>query len=250
MPVTILPNGVDTGYWRRRTRSRPQDVIVFNGSMCHPPNDDAARYLIERILPLVRRSRPAAKVRIVGRNPSPRLRAAAARVPGVELTGYVDDMRPRLEDATVAALPLRFASGVQNKILEAMAMEVPVVTTPIAAIALRDSHGHSPPVAVAEGDTALAQAIVDRLAAAEHDPRPDAASREWVTRQFDWRVVGERLHELICAEVALAAAATPVRSPHAMSGSLAITRVADAVVPISASVPALRARLRTGHQRS
>jgi polysaccharide biosynthesis protein PslH len=248
VPTTILPNGVDVGYWRRQARMRPQDVIVFNGSMGHPPNDDAARHLIERILPLVRRSRPAARVRIIGRNPSPRLRAAAARVPGVELTGYVDDMRPYLEEATVAALPLRFASGVQNKILEAMAMEIPVVTTPIAAVALRGSQGEPPPAVIAEGEAALAQAIVEQLAAAERDACPDAAARTWVAHEFDWSVVGERLHELICAEVGVAAA--PVRASHSTNGRSATARAAAATVPLRVSAPALRAHLGTVHRRS
>jgi glycosyltransferase involved in cell wall biosynthesis len=219
-PATILPNGVDTGYWRRRTRVRPRDVIVFNGSMAHPPNDDGACYLIERILPLVRLSRPEAKVRVIGRRPSARLRALAERTPGVELTGYVDDMRPHLEAATVAALPLRFASGVQNKILEAMAMELPVVTTPVAATALRDARGQSPPVVTAEGEDALARAIVDRLEAADHDPTPDAAARQWVGREFDWTAVGEQLNEVICAVVQGRDVAR-VRTPHAVNGLLA-----------------------------
>jgi polysaccharide biosynthesis protein PslH len=197
-PTTILPNGVDTGYWRRWTRVRQPDLIVFNGSMGHPPNDDAALHLVETILPLVRRRRHAANVRIVGRNPSPRLRAAAERIAGVELTGYVDDMRPHLEAATVAALPLRFASGVQNKILEAMSMEVPVVTTPVAAIAVSEGRSQPPPLVTAEGPEALAAAIVDQLAAADADPAPYSAARAWVAHEFDWTAIGERLHELVC----------------------------------------------------
>ena len=222
LPATILPNGVDTGYWRRQSRVRPRDIIVFNGSMLHPPNDDAAQYLIERILPLVRCSRPEARIRVVGRRPSAHLRDLAARTPGVELTGYVDDMRPHLEDATIAAVPLRFASGVQNKILEAMAMEVPVVTTPIAAVALRDARGQPPPVLVADGEESLARAIVDRLVAADRDPGPDTVARRWVAREFDWVAVGDQLHEVICGVVERrVAAALPATLP--ASGRLALS---------------------------
>jgi glycosyltransferase involved in cell wall biosynthesis len=170
----------------------------------------------------VRCSRPEARVRVVGRRPSVRLRALAERTPGVELTGYVDDMRPHLEDATVAAVPLRFASGVQNKILEAMAMEVPVVTTPVAAVALRGAGGHAPPVVVAEGDESLAQAIVDRLVAADRNPSPDTAARRWVAREFDWDAVGEQLHEVICAVVEGRVAA-PLPAVVRPSGRLALS---------------------------
>ncbi|MFQ6099224.1 MAG: glycosyltransferase, partial [Armatimonadota bacterium] len=90
--ASVVPNGVDLDFWKRSSRERGRDTIVFTGAMDYPPNTDAALYLIEEILPLVRQSIPGAQVLIVGRDPSPRL-LKAGRQPGVTVTGFVDDIR-------------------------------------------------------------------------------------------------------------------------------------------------------------
>src|SRR5206468_215326 len=142
-------------------------------AMEYPPNTDAALYLIEEILPLVQRTVPAAQALIVGRDPPARLRSAGQR-PGVTVTGFVDDVRPYLERATVFAAPLRFGAGIQNKVLEAMAMEVPVVASPLAADGLRTEDGAQPPLDVARTTEEFADRIARRLLEAQRDPAPDS----------------------------------------------------------------------------
>lgn len=180
---TIVPNGVDIEYWQRTSASLGDETIVFTGAMDYRPNADAALYLVHEILPRVRRAVPAAQAWIVGRDPGRELRQAASK-PGVEVTGYVQDLRPYLEKASVFAAPLRFGAGVQNKILEAMAMEVPVVTTSLAATGLAAEDGSSPPVVVADSAQAFADALVARLRSGAKSP--DAAARSYVASQFDW----------------------------------------------------------------
>ena len=157
---------------------------MFCGNLGYTANSDAALHLVVDVMPHVWRRRPDAEVVLVGRNPSPSLRQAV-RSPQVTVTGLVPDVRPYLDDAAVFAAPLRFGAGVQNKVLEAMSMEVPVVASPLAAGGLRIG-GQNPPVAVADDPAVMAAQIIDRLDGAVADPSPDRAAREWVTDRFVW----------------------------------------------------------------
>lgn len=194
--VSILPNGVDATYWRRESRSLGTDEIIFTGAMDYPPNEDAALFLATEILPLVRQAIPEARLRIVGRDPTVRLRAVSDP-PRVVVTGPVDDMRPHLEQASVFACPLRFGSGIQNKVLEAMAMELPVVTSSVAAAGLRLPDADEPPLTVADEPADFAAALVDQLRQVRTDPRPNERVREYVLRNFDWDEIAARLDRLL-----------------------------------------------------
>jgi glycosyltransferase involved in cell wall biosynthesis len=132
--------------------------IVFTGQMDYAPNIAAATRAIERILPLVREECPEASLHIVGRNPPPALAALGGR-DGVEVWGRVDDIRPWLAAADVALVPLEIARGVQNKVLEAMAMALPVVLSPGAATGIDAQDGRD--FLVRDSDAAMAQAIID-----------------------------------------------------------------------------------------
>ena len=194
--TTIVPNGVDLSFWRRSSRERGHNTIVFTGVMSYWPNTDAALYLIEEVFPLVRRSIPGAQLFIVGRDPTPQL-VKAGRQPGVIVTGPVDDVRPYLEQATVFAAPLRFGAGVQNKVLEAMAMEVPVVASPLAADGLRTEDGQQPPLQIAADRQQFAEQIIQKLAGHTGDPVPDRAVRRFVETNFVWSRSGARLGQVI-----------------------------------------------------
>jgi len=200
--ATVVPNGVDLDFWRRSSRERGTDTIVFTGAMEYPPNTDAALYLSEEILPLVRRTVPGAQVLIVGRDPPARLRAVGHR-PGVTVTGFVDDVRPYLDRATVFAAPLRFGAGIQNKLLEAMAMEVPVVASPLAADGLRTEDNQRPPVQVAHNRQQFADLICEQLARRASDPAPDAEARRYVAAHFVWSSSAARLDQVVNSVVSL-----------------------------------------------
>ena len=120
---------------------------------------------------------------------------------GVTVTGAVPDVRPHLERAAVFAAPLRFGAGIQNKVLEAMAMETPVVASPLAAGGLRVDGGPEAPVTVAATVDELAARVVDRIHAVRHDPSPDRDGRMYVSRHFVWAASAERLEEALTAAV-------------------------------------------------
>lgn len=127
--VEISRNAVDMGKFPQldgSIQARPERLI-FTGNMTYFPNADAAQFLVRDILPLVRRELPGAEVFLVGQNPPASVRALAGD--GVVVTGFVEDIRSEYACSTVAVAPVRFGSGTLYKLLEALALGVPVVTT-------------------------------------------------------------------------------------------------------------------------
>ncbi|MCE7938043.1 hypothetical protein DCC79_01685 [bacterium] len=198
----IVPNGVDLAYWRRSApawRGRPR--LALTGVMDYQPNADAAVALVDRVLPRVRVHVPDAEVVIIGRDPAPALVARAREVPGVTVTGFVDDMRPLLEQSTVLVAPLRYASGTQNKLLEAMAMGLPVITTAVAAEGLRVDSA-APPVLVADDDAGTADAVVRVIRDAMLRDTLESAGPRFVADRFDWSRSAARLEAMCQTAVA------------------------------------------------
>ena len=131
--VHIVPLGVDVGELRPPARPAEDASVVFSGVMSYGPNVDAAVWLLDEIWPLVLQHRPDARLTIVGSNPTRRLRLRAARSPNTVVTGAVEDVRPYLWRAAVAAAPLRFARGLQTKVIQSVAAGLPTVITPVVA---------------------------------------------------------------------------------------------------------------------
>ena len=192
---SVVPNGVDLEFWRRTAPTLGRDTIVFTGAMHYPPNVDAAIVLIEEVLPRVRKRIPEARLDIVGRDPAPSIVALAGR-PGVRVTGFVPDVRPYLEAASVFAAPLRFGAGIQNKLLEALAMELPVVASTLAIDGLRVGEA-TPPAVVADDAAAMADRIVETLETVRADPTPNAAGRAYVDSWFRWETSGRLLDAIL-----------------------------------------------------
>ena len=194
--VSVVPNGVDLEYFTPSGKSGSAPTIVFTGAMDYFPNVDAVTWFCGSIYPRIRRAVPEAAFLIVGRNPTPNVRALG-RLSGVEVTGAVEDVRPFLARAALAVAPLRIARGVQNKVLEAMAAGLPVVATPraqegITAVAGRDLFVEAEPGAFAErvvtllGDSA-ARSGVGRVA------------RRFVEKNYSWEAAYQRLDEVIAS---------------------------------------------------
>jgi polysaccharide biosynthesis protein PslH len=182
----VIPNGVDLEYWKRKGTNRKRNSIVFSGVMSYPPNEDAALYLIESVLPLLRPHLPDLEIIIAGRNPTQRIITAAECNKEVTVTGYVEDIRPILERASVFVAPIRFASGMQNKILEALALELPVVTTPIVADGLRVDEHISLPLRLANEPHEFAAHTLSLLGDEEEFARLTVDGRHFVQSHFNW----------------------------------------------------------------
>ena len=155
--------------------------FVFTGTMDYPPNIDAVRWFATDILPLIRSTAPDAQFHIVGSSPSPEV-SALARISGVFVTGRVPDVRPYLAHATAGVAPMRIARGIQNKVLEAMAMARPVVVTTDALTGIAAQPGSE--VLLADGADAFAQACVETIRTGA--PGVGAAARQRVISSFIW----------------------------------------------------------------
>jgi len=215
----IVPQGVDYDYWKRSQPPSGGNCIVFSGVMNYFPNADAAVFLLDTILPLVRRVFRDLNVLIVGRDPLPELVNRAKRYSDVTVTGAVDDIRPYLGRADVFVAPLRFASGVQNKVLEAMSMEVPVVTTPVVAAGLcRD--GVEPHVVIGKNAEEIAAGIVKLLADAGERARLSIEGRRFVEAHCSWSRSAEKLEELCVAAAGLVSGS--YRPQSSATGSLLV----------------------------
>ncbi|MBI5256411.1 MAG: TIGR03087 family PEP-CTERM/XrtA system glycosyltransferase [Burkholderiales bacterium] len=127
-----FPNGVDAGFFKPTDGQYDADTISFIGRMDYYPNQECMARFCQQTWPLLKRQRPGMKLLIVGADPSPEMRALGD-LPGVTVTGSVPDVRPFILGSALMVAPLAIARGTQNKILEAMAMGVPVVTSRIAA---------------------------------------------------------------------------------------------------------------------
>jgi sugar transferase (PEP-CTERM/EpsH1 system associated) len=132
-PCTVIPNGVDADYFHISPRpNHNYRTIVFLGRMDYFPNVSGVLDFVKNVFPLVRRQIPDAHLKIVGSNPIAKIRALE-NLGGISVTGYVPDVRPHVAGAAAAIAPLSIARGTQNKVLECMAMGIPVVASPQVA---------------------------------------------------------------------------------------------------------------------
>ncbi|WP_419807279.1 TIGR03087 family PEP-CTERM/XrtA system glycosyltransferase [Sphingomonas sp.] len=205
--VTVVENGIDAAHFDpTATFARPDEtgpLIVFTGQMDYAPNVQAVRWFARAVFPALLARHPTARFAIVGRAPTPTVKLLA-RQPGVLVTGEVPDVRPWLAAAAVCVAPLRLARGVQNKVLEAMAMARPVIASPQAA----EGIDHQGTIFVAGGDprrwVAAVNAILDTPVGT--DPI-GARARAQVLRRYDWAARLAPLDGLLGLELAKRAAA-------------------------------------------
>jgi glycosyltransferase involved in cell wall biosynthesis len=215
--LAVVPNGVDTTYFRPETGTLREGVI-FTGKLSYHANAAAVLRLIRDVMPHVWARRPDTPVRIVGKDP-PSAIQELARDARVTVTGYVDDLRPSFARAAVAACPLVYGVGIQNKVLEAMASGVPVVTTPGAAAALLATPGRD--LLMADGDLAFADALCSLLGAPRRCAAMGEAGRAYVEREHQWPRLAERLTATY-RQAAVQRAGTPLRDtplPSAADGA-------------------------------
>ena len=182
--VQVLENGIDLDSYAPLPHVREAiPLIVFTGQMDYPPNVEAAAGFARDALPLIRARHPQARFAIVGRKPAPSLTALDGR-DGVIVTGEVPDVRPWLTRADVVVAPLGIARGVQNKILEAMAMARPVVASPQAHEGIDAEPGRD--LIVADGPAAQAAGVSDLLDDPVRGEAMGKAARARVEARYAW----------------------------------------------------------------
>jgi glycosyltransferase involved in cell wall biosynthesis len=197
------------------TDRRPP-AIVFVGALDYRANLDGLAWFCRHVWPEVRRRLPEATFRLVGSRPGPAARRIG-RIEGVELVGEVPDVRPYLADATVVVAPLRVARGIQNKVLEALAMQKAVVASPQALEGLAVEPGEH--LLSADTPEAWVNSIIDLFQRPDLGARLAAAGRRYVEEHYDWNLQLNRLASLpgLC-DLLPRVNGQPVKSPAGARG--------------------------------
>jgi len=191
--IAVLPNGVDLAYFSPLDLPREPATLVFSGKMSYHANEAAAIDLITTVMPLIWQQLPNTQLKIVGKDPSSIL-LALAEDRRITVTGTVPDMRPHLAQATISVLPIRYGVGIQNKVLEAMAMETPVITTSQPMASLKAKAGQDLLVADTPGDIAAAALSLLRNEQRRH--QIGTAGRRYVETHHDWNATAQNLESI------------------------------------------------------
>lgn len=188
--VQIVPNGVGEDFFEDLPRPDEKDFdLIFFGNMGYHPNVQSARYLMEEVAPVMESKGLHVKICFAGARPAPILRSYAS--PHVVVTGFVDDIRTWVLRSKLAIAPLIAGQGLQNKLLESMAMGLPTLTTPLANSALQAKNGEE--IVVCDSPEEFAAAIKDLLENPEKAAAIGAKGREFVEKNYRWKAMNQKL---------------------------------------------------------
>lgn len=188
-PITVVPNGISTSIYQQPA-SQPIDLqqpaLLFTGKMDYRPNVDAALWFAEEILPLIRQGLPDAHFYVVGQSPHPRLDVLRGQA-GITLTGLVPAVLPYLQATSVFVVPLRMGSGTRLKVLQAMAVGRPIVSTTIGAQGLSITDGEE--LFLADTAKEFARAVIRIQENPEQMAAMGEKARAFVRQHYDWSVL-------------------------------------------------------------
>ncbi|PLW96894.1 MAG: hypothetical protein C0591_07855 [Marinilabiliales bacterium] len=190
--IHVIPNGVDHDFFSPRNSTKSMD-LVFTGNMAYPPNVDAAEFLVHKIMPLVWKEKPGVKVMIAGATPDKRV--TSLKSDQVVVTGWLDDIRDSYAGAKVFIAPMQIGTGLQNKLLEAMSMKVPSITTPLANDALQAVDGES--ILIGKDAPSLAQHVLNLLNDETLYQKIAENGFTFVKQQYSWEEATEKLNNIL-----------------------------------------------------
>jgi sugar transferase (PEP-CTERM/EpsH1 system associated) len=190
--IVVVPNGVDTEFFKP-VESEKEFDLVFTGNMGYPPNINAAEFLVLKILPIVLKRDPEISLLIAGANPH--LRVSVLKSSNVDVTGWVSDMRDCYAAARIFIAPMQIGTGLQNKLLEAMAMQVPCITSPLANQALQAKENEE--ILIATTAEEYADHILMLLANPDKSRIIAMNGYNYVLRNYSWEKETAKIEELI-----------------------------------------------------
>ena len=189
--TATITNGVDCDQFARPAGPRRPGTAVFVGATHYFPNEEGVLFFLREILPLIKQKQPHFRFAVVGGKPPPSIMQYQSE--SVEVTGYVNDVRPYMWETSVFVVPLRMGGGTRFKIVEALAAGIPVVSTRLGAEGIPVTHARE--LLLADEPAAFADAVVQLLTDAPLAQRLSAAGLDFVKARFDWRVIGDRIEE-------------------------------------------------------
>jgi sugar transferase (PEP-CTERM/EpsH1 system associated) len=192
--VEIITNGVDIEFFSEKKNLSKDYEIVFTGNMNYPPNVSAAQFLVNDIMPLVWKSMPTIKVLIAGSSPSSAVKSLSSNL--VEVSGWIDDIRTAYQSAKVFVAPMQIGTGLQNKLLEAMASGIPCVTSDLANNALGALDGKQILVAPKKSASVFADKIISLLSDETFAQQIAYNGNLFVQQTYDWSSTVKKLNTL------------------------------------------------------
>jgi len=190
--IVVVRNGVDYSFFKPLERQKEFD-LVFTGNMGYPPNINAAEFLVNKILPLVLERKPGISLLIAGA--SPNLRVQVLESENVEVTGWVPDMRECYACAGIFIAPMQIGTGLQNKLLEAMAMQIPCVTSQLANQALKAKENEE--ILVADTAEEYARHIISLLENPQKAHEIALNGSNFVRKNYSWEKETGKIENLI-----------------------------------------------------
>lgn len=189
--IHVIPNGVDHDFFSPRADEKIYDLL-FTGNMAYPPNVDAAEFLANEIMPWVWKSKPDAKLMLAGASPDKRVVALSSK--NIEVSGWMDDIRDAYASAKIFIAPMRIGTGLQNKLLEAMSMKIPSITTPLANDALQAKDGIE--ILIGENSEDLAEKIISLLNDKDLHQKIANNGFSFVRNNYSWKEATEKLNQI------------------------------------------------------
>lgn len=186
--IIVIPNGVDQQYFKAYKTKKITDLL-FTGNMGYPPNIECAEYLVKKVLPLIHEKYPDIIITIAGASPHQRVKALASDK--VIVTGWVDDIRAYYAGARIFLAPLQLGTGLQNKLLEAMAMKLPCITSTLCNSALMANEGSE--ILIGDNPSQVAEQAIYLM---EHKDQADLIGNngfEFVKENYTWQGATEKL---------------------------------------------------------
>lgn len=189
----VIPNGVEADYFRPSGETPEPFSLVFTGAMSYVPNYDGILHFLNTTFPLILKSIPNAKLYVVGNNPPPVLLKRSAD--NVIITGFVEDVRPYIKRSSVYIVPLRMGSGTRLKVLEAMSMKIPIVTTSMGSEGINVVDGKS--ALIADNPRSFADAVINLLRNKNLRDTLIENGFNLMKSEYEWTVIGDNLEQIL-----------------------------------------------------
>ncbi|MBN2301328.1 MAG: TIGR03087 family PEP-CTERM/XrtA system glycosyltransferase [Lentisphaerae bacterium] len=199
-PLTAISNGVDTQMFQPSREPYDPNTLVFTGAMDYFANVETMLYFVRAILPQIRKAIPSVKLYIVGSKPAPVLKKLANTSSDIIVTGYVDQVRPYVVKSAAFVAPMQIGRGINNKIIEAMAMGVPVVTNSLGLEGIRAVPGHD--LLVEDAPENFAAQVIRLMTDAEFRHTIAGNARKTIATHYNWDTNLENLNTILCDVVA------------------------------------------------
>tara|TARA_B100000795_G_C22799981_1_gene441316 strand:+ start:520 stop:1701 length:1182 start_codon:yes stop_codon:yes gene_type:complete len=194
--INILPNGVDDEFFTPDKSSVKKYDIVFTGNMSYPPNVSAVVYIAKNIIPLLVEKKPDIKFLIAGATPTNIVKDLASE--NITVSGWMNDIRDAYNESRVFLAPLKIGTGLQNKLLEAMAMQIPCITSALANNAIGATHNKN--ILIGNSPKEYTLLVLDCLENVEKAKKIAVAGKMHVTQNFNWSALTTEMGDILFPE--------------------------------------------------